>query len=85
MSGYQNLDTYLELLEGLHDVIDDLLIGDWIATPKPPTPEGYREALKECICANNKIAIYLEHQRLIKLNEDFYGPTHRDETIPFLS
>lgn len=83
MNGRSNLDTYLELLEGLHDVVDDLLIGDWVNPPNPPTSEGYRAALNECICVNNKIAIYFEHQRLIKLNEDFYGPAFKETDVPF--
>ncbi len=63
--------------------IDDFLICNWCIAPHDWEPDAYRKALHELCMNEQKLAIYFEHQRLIKLNEDFYGPTHKEEPPPF--
>jgi len=65
------------------DAIDDMLICDWIAPPFTWSPEEYRNAINKLVCSHADRAIYFEHQRLIKLNEDFYGPAFKENDVPF--
>lgn len=64
--------------------IDDVFIVNWVKEPFSYSAEEYMKALAELHKVWNDEAIYFEHQRLIKLNEDFYGPVHKEEDVPFV-
>ena len=77
-------EEYIKQLEKTLAAVDDILICNCIPTPIEYDPVEYRYNLNWLLNCTQNQAIYLEQKRLIKLNEDFYGPAHRDETIPFL-
>lgn len=89
MSGWTQRDAeakedereWVENLGRCLEEIDNFLLVNWIAPPFKLTPEGYRKALQELCYAEQGIGVYFEHQRLIKLNEDFYGPAFKEESV----
>lgn len=68
----------------LQELIDDILIVNWIAPPPPDANvEQYESKIHELIRWEIDIYKYFEHERLMKLN-DFYGYYERRETnVPF--
>jgi len=77
--------SYADLGIDLPTMLEDMCMCSEVVPPPDPTDvDGWWRALKKVIRQEIEIAIYFEHQRLIKLNEDFYGPAHRDEDVPFV-
>jgi len=91
MSGWAQRDAekreeeaeYVESMRDVVEAVDDYFRCNFVPVPEAYTPEAYRKALHRLCCGEQSIGIYLEHQRLIKLNEDFYGPAHKEEPTPF--
>ena len=80
----EDQDEHIRTLETIIETIDDILVCNWISIPQEWSPELYRKAIHELCCGEQKIGIHFEHQRLIKLNEDFYGPAYpEDDEDPF--
>lgn len=73
---------YLNHLEEIKAVIDDMLMCSGFVAEN--SPEGYRKAVNKLCCFNADVALHFERERLIRINEDFYGPSFKETDVPFL-